>query len=341
MQNDGRGDGFVGIEDYNAVLGNWNLGVDHAFHNDKLVSYVRLGSTRLPEKGMTGDGPALCEVGHQGLFHDEEFGSQGGLVHNRGRTFHPRYGRFMQRDPAEYIEGANLYQYVSSNPIVGLDPAGLYSWGMYWKDFSDGFTGALGSLLVDDATAPKELVDETLDHYNEAINKQYYCGNDSASDEEYEAAVKAAGDWWYGRGAVRGGFAGLRQDLLDYDTFKVRASVHGQWTMDEGYGYGGGFGLVGELPGKTSVTITPAGGSASWTQDGGLNSPNRWGASVSQGNGRITGKQSPSGISNPTIGFSFGRLRVGLIVDVQKLRENVQDAWANRKVLYDLITEYD
>lgn len=64
-------------------------------------------------------------MGHQGLFHDEEFGSQGGLIHNRGRTFHPRFARFMQRDPAGYADSYNLYEGLAGNPLNQLDPTGL------------------------------------------------------------------------------------------------------------------------------------------------------------------------------------------------------------------------
>jgi uncharacterized protein RhaS with RHS repeats len=39
--------------------------------------------------------------------------------------YHPSVGRLMQRDPAPYADGMNPYQYVSSNPINVVDPAGL------------------------------------------------------------------------------------------------------------------------------------------------------------------------------------------------------------------------
>jgi RHS repeat-associated protein len=45
------------------------------------------------------------------------------------RTREPSLGRFTQRDPAGYTGGAGLYEYVRSNPIVGLDPLGLCKLG--------------------------------------------------------------------------------------------------------------------------------------------------------------------------------------------------------------------
>src|SRR5690349_12385755 len=34
-------------------------------------------------------------------------------------------GRWMEQDPAGYLDGANLYQAVRSSPVTGLDPKGL------------------------------------------------------------------------------------------------------------------------------------------------------------------------------------------------------------------------
>lgn len=60
-------------------------------------------------------------LGHQGLVHDAETG----LVFNRSRYYHPRLGRFVSRDPAGYVDGGSLYQYLKSTPINGMDPSGL------------------------------------------------------------------------------------------------------------------------------------------------------------------------------------------------------------------------
>jgi len=69
----------------------------------------------------------LCDIGHQGLMHDKEFG----LIYNRARYLHPRLGRFLQRDPLNanesgggYQDGMSLYGYVRSNPVAASDPSG-------------------------------------------------------------------------------------------------------------------------------------------------------------------------------------------------------------------------
>jgi RHS repeat-associated protein len=85
--------------------------------NDTLVYHPRMTSYREPLVA----GQPLCEVGHQGLAHDEE----SGLVYNRARQLHPALERFAQRDPLSYSDGPALYAYVRDNPSKHLDPLGL------------------------------------------------------------------------------------------------------------------------------------------------------------------------------------------------------------------------
>jgi len=53
---------------------------------------------------------ALCDIGHQGLLHDREFG----LIYNRMRYTQPILGRFLTQDRNvdRYVDGMNLYEYV-------------------------------------------------------------------------------------------------------------------------------------------------------------------------------------------------------------------------------------
>ncbi|MCC7107638.1 MAG: RHS repeat-associated core domain-containing protein, partial [Chloroflexi bacterium] len=48
-----------------------------------------------------------------------------GLWHMNARTYSPSLGRFVQRDPSGFADGANLYAYAGSNPWVYVDPEGL------------------------------------------------------------------------------------------------------------------------------------------------------------------------------------------------------------------------
>ncbi len=53
--------------------------------------------------------------------------SRRGLYYFRNRDYHPTLGRWIQRDPLEYVEGMNLYNYLRSSPITNLDAMGLGS----------------------------------------------------------------------------------------------------------------------------------------------------------------------------------------------------------------------
>jgi RHS repeat-associated protein len=48
-----------------------------------------------------------------------------GLYTVRYRVYDPALGRWVQRDPAGYVDGLVLYQYVSGLPVDSLDPLGL------------------------------------------------------------------------------------------------------------------------------------------------------------------------------------------------------------------------
>jgi len=48
-----------------------------------------------------------------------------GLWYYRNRMYSSTLGRFLQRDPAGYVDGFNLYAYVRNNPIAFVDALGL------------------------------------------------------------------------------------------------------------------------------------------------------------------------------------------------------------------------
>jgi len=92
--------------------------------DDPLVSTPRLGSFRLDSSWYGGRLAALCEFGHQGLAHDDEFG----LIYNRHRYLSPSLASFVQRDPAGYVDGMSLYEYEGSSPMDTVDPTGMDLW---------------------------------------------------------------------------------------------------------------------------------------------------------------------------------------------------------------------
>src|SRR5690606_4046974 len=74
-------------------------------------------------------------LGLAGYHWDEELG----LWLSRHRVYDPELGRWIQRDPAGYIDGLSLYLYVGGNPFSFVDPTGLAkaTWretiGMFFK----------------------------------------------------------------------------------------------------------------------------------------------------------------------------------------------------------------
>src|SRR5690606_7896556 len=45
--------------------------------------------------------------------------------HVRHRAYDPELGRWLERDPAGYIDGWSLYQAVNSSPVMYVDPSGM------------------------------------------------------------------------------------------------------------------------------------------------------------------------------------------------------------------------
>ncbi|AQT69287.1 RHS repeat-associated core domain protein [Anaerohalosphaera lusitana] len=48
------------------------------------------------------------------------------LQYSRHRYYDAQTGRFLQKDPAGYVDGLNAYEYVRSYPILAADPTGLF-----------------------------------------------------------------------------------------------------------------------------------------------------------------------------------------------------------------------
>ncbi len=116
---DGDADGDGDVDAFDDSIRQTESGSTLAL-NDELVMHPRAMSFRHAVTGI-----AVCEFGHQGLMHDEATGSRDGMIYNRARMLQPRLGRFVQRDPVEFVDGLNVYQYMRSHP-GNLDPFGLF-----------------------------------------------------------------------------------------------------------------------------------------------------------------------------------------------------------------------
>lgn len=82
------------------------------------------------------------DVRFPGQISDDETG----LYYNWHRYYSPQLGRYYQVDPLGLQGGDyNVYRYANGNPIMYIDPYGLYSWRDFWYDagqFAVGFGDA-------------------------------------------------------------------------------------------------------------------------------------------------------------------------------------------------------
>ena len=138
LRSDVNGDGFVDKDDYNGVIRPRNgaaIGTaaylveadldrngvisqsdyDIAVADDGKSSSGGVGEAGLFSRGVRNS------VGYCGyIFNDES-----GLYTVRFRSYSPTLGRWLERDPAGYVDGMGLYEYVRGGPITAVDPMGL------------------------------------------------------------------------------------------------------------------------------------------------------------------------------------------------------------------------
>jgi len=71
--------------------------------------------------GPSGSSTYLNDILFQGGRQD----TTTGLINFQRRDLSTGLGRWVQQDPLAYVDGMNLYEFVTSNPVDGLDPTGL------------------------------------------------------------------------------------------------------------------------------------------------------------------------------------------------------------------------
>ena len=65
-------------------------------------------------------------VGQLGVFSEAD-----GLYYMRARYYDAQIGRFISEDPIGFAGGINLYAYVGGNPVMLVDPSGLFGRGFF------------------------------------------------------------------------------------------------------------------------------------------------------------------------------------------------------------------
>jgi RHS repeat-associated protein len=138
LRSDVNGDGFVNKDDYNGVIrsrpnttiGSAGYVVEADLDRDGKVAQsdydIAVADDGKSSSGGVGDAGLFSKgvrngVGYCGyIFNDES-----GLYTVRFRSYSPTLGRWLERDPAGYVDGMDLYEYVRGGPIAAVDPWGL------------------------------------------------------------------------------------------------------------------------------------------------------------------------------------------------------------------------
>ena len=76
-------------------------------------------------------------TGNPYLFQSQRWDTDAGMYYFRNRWYHPVLGRFMQRDPAGYVDGNSLSQFEGGSPVGRTDA----NWWPSKEWASDGFGG--------------------------------------------------------------------------------------------------------------------------------------------------------------------------------------------------------
>jgi RHS repeat-associated protein len=140
LRSDVNGDGFVNQSDYSGVIkprigatiGTANYIVEADLDRNGVINQLdydisiaddgKSSSGGVGEAGLFSKG-VRNSVGYCGYIFNED----SGLYTVRFRTYSPTLGRWLERDPAGYVDGMGLYEYVRGGATSAVDPSGRWT----------------------------------------------------------------------------------------------------------------------------------------------------------------------------------------------------------------------
>ena len=96
-------------------------------HTPKSVSWLDCVASKVNIRTVWWDGDETTGnlSGNYYTFTGRRYDPESELMYYRNRYYSPELGRFVSRDPMDYIDGTHLYAYVGSRPASYWDPFGL------------------------------------------------------------------------------------------------------------------------------------------------------------------------------------------------------------------------
>ncbi|MEI8366366.1 MAG: RHS repeat-associated core domain-containing protein, partial [Parachlamydiaceae bacterium] len=152
------------------------------------------------------------EIESPWLLFGQRFDTMTGTYQFAKRAYDPQLGIWLTPDPAGFADGPNLYAYVNNNPLIYVDPYGLWkeeceALGRSVKEFTRGSTRG----FVDDASFGTS--DYVLgEHQHSSLSNRigYYAGTGGS----------LAAGCFYGTTWIKGGAAAIKGSLTAFRMIK-------------------------------------------------------------------------------------------------------------------------
>ena len=104
-----------------------------------VIEYIYYDSYGLPTFiDIDGNTYSKSIIDNTILFAGREIDYESKTYYYRTRLLNPNVGKFMQKDPLEYVDGLNDYTYVLNAPITYLDMMGTFRWSALFQTIGGG-----------------------------------------------------------------------------------------------------------------------------------------------------------------------------------------------------------